>query len=310
MQTDNYSSTDLPVENRLLSQQGINLPAGFIEKEAVQYDTGLGTTYERWALNRLLLNMQARLGFNTLFEGPGDGMTGISGINSLILGQQGVEVTSLLPDPARAAFASQVWDFHAPQAHLTIQEAWDGQRLPFQDGEFEFVWNFNVMTCVKDFPMLVRELTRISSRYLFISVPNRSNYAFWLHRLHHRVAKDPWDHGRISWMHPTPWVRLFSEMGMNVEEVHWFDCPWWPDIVDPGQMIKDFLPFMKKLAAAARPENRLRWSYRELPYFCPAKHQDLHRRMEKLAFVEDSRILPLKRRFAHHFGVLASKEYN
>jgi hypothetical protein len=283
------------------------LPLNENPGQVVQADTGLGTTYERWALNRLLVDLHQRLGFESVLEAPSDGMTGISGINSLVLGRRGVNVTLQLPDPQKIHFARKVWEHHAPEAAVTFLNSEKEPRLPFEDGQFELVWNFNVMPRVPEPGVLIQEMMRVSRQRLLVCVPNKSNYAFWLHRLHHRVARDPWDHGRLHWMSPGPWINLLSSRGLQVQEVHWLDCPWWPDIVDPGQMLQDFFPFMRKLAEKARPGNRLRWNYRELPYYDTETHSELHRQMERLAFFENTPLKWLKQRFAHHVCILASK---
>ncbi|MFN2286332.1 MAG: hypothetical protein ACK2UQ_18085, partial [Anaerolineae bacterium] len=83
-------------------------------------DTGLGTTYERWALNRALQHIQQVCQTQSVLEGPGDGMTGIAGINSIVLGRQGIPVTLHLMDASRALYAESVWNIHAPQASLEI----------------------------------------------------------------------------------------------------------------------------------------------------------------------------------------------
>src|SRR5262249_51821354 len=136
-------------------------------------DTGLGTTYERWALNRLLSGLVTELGVRSLFEGPDDGMTGIAGLNSLVAGLQGVRVSLLRPSPGRAAFARTVWAHHAPDAGLELAEGWDGRRLPFDDGTFDLAWNFNVMPRAEDPQALLNELTRVSRKYVLLFVPNR-----------------------------------------------------------------------------------------------------------------------------------------
>jgi hypothetical protein len=286
-------------ESALISRQG--------STPVVQADTGMGTTYERWALNRLLVRLHHQLGFRNALEAPEDGMTGISGINSLILGLRKVEITLLLSDPDRAGFARKVWGHHAPGSGVKILNGWDENRLPFVNGQFEFVWNFNVMTRLADPLSLLNEMCRVSSRYIFICVPNRYNYAFWLHRLHHRVAKEPWDHGRVDRMEPAPWQKIFSDLGLQIQDIHWLDCPWWPDIVNPSQLIKDFFPFLKNLAARTRPESRYCWFYNELPYYQPVLHPEVHQRMARLAFFENTPVVPLKRLFAHHVAILARK---
>jgi hypothetical protein len=259
-------------------------------------------------LNRLLVQLHTALDLRTSFEGPDDGMAGIAGINSLPLGLQGVRTTLLLPHPGRAALARTVWHHHAPDADLETVETWDGKHLPFPDSCFDLAWNFNVMTRQGDPRSLLAELVRISRRYVLVFVPNRLNYSFELHRLHHRVAGQPWDHGRIDLMHPRPWRRWLTEMGLTVREAIWVDCPWWPDIVDFGQMIADFCPPLKGLARRARPENRYRWLGHQLPYYHLEEHPAIQRRLHRLAFFETSRRTWLKKLFAHHVGVLAVKE--
>ena len=103
---------------------------------------------------------------------------------------------------------------HAPDARLETVEEWDGKCLPFADGRFDLAWNFNVMTRQANPRAALEELVRVSRRYVLVFVPNRLNYSFGLHRLHHRVAGRPWDHGRIDLMHPEPWRRWFAEMGL------------------------------------------------------------------------------------------------
>ena len=87
-----------------------------LEAPITRADTGLGTTYERWAVNRLLSRLLSELDVQTLFEGPDDGMCGIAGLNSLVTGLQGVRVSLLLPSPEHAALTKTVWEYHAPEA--------------------------------------------------------------------------------------------------------------------------------------------------------------------------------------------------
>ena len=276
--------------------------------EITRADTGLGTTFERWALNCVLARLQARSSLHAVFEGPDDGMTGIAGLNSLTLGLQSAQVTLLLPEPARADFARSVWAMHAPEARPTIQASWDGRRLPFDDDTFDLAWNFNVMAQQTDPGRLLSELCRISRKYVLVCVPNRSNYSFWLHQLHHRVAHQPWPHGQVELMQPAPWRKMLAERGFETREVFWLDCPWWPDVVDPGQLIADFFPFLKGAVRRARPENRYRWEAQDLPYYRPDIYPQVHRQMESLAFFENSRLEWLKRLFAHHTGILAERD--
>ena len=240
-------------------------------------DTGLGTLFERWALNRQLVRLQSELGFRTVLEGPGDNMTGIAGLNSLVLGLGGATSRCSCPIRNRTEMAHSVWRHHAPDAVFETVESWDGHRLPFEDGQFDLAWNFNVMTRPDDPRSSWPRWSGSAVSMCSSSVPNRLNYSFGVHRLHHRVAHEPWDHGRIDLMHPDPWKRWLGEMGLKFRETIWVDCPWWPDIVDFGQLIADFCPPLKGLSRCARPENRYRWGGDELPYYRLDDHPEIRR---------------------------------
>jgi len=138
-------------------------------------------------------------------------------------------------------------------------------------------------------------------------VPNRRNYGFWLHRLHHWVAGEAWDHGPVELLTPKPWQGLLEDRGLKVHEPMWVDIPWWPDIVDISQMMVDFFPFLKFLAPKARPENRYCWDVEDLPYYDPSRYSQVHERMEQLSFIENSHLPLIKKLFAHHVGILGEK---
>lgn len=274
--------------------------------EVTCYDTGLGTTYERYALNKLLIRMARELDIRTVLEGPFDGMTGIAGLNSLVLARHGAQVCVVLPNREMASQAESAWEAADCRSHGTFVVSPE-PKLQFPDSSFDLVWNFNVISRLENFAEVLSEMLRVSRRYVLLFVPNRRNYGFWLHRLHHRVSGEPWDHGPVELLAPEPWQRTMEERGLEVHKPMWVDIPWWPDIVDVGQMMVDLFPFTKPLAARARPENRYCWDARNLPYFDPSRYPEVHARLERLSFIENSRLPIVKKLFAHHVGVLGEK---
>jgi SAM-dependent methyltransferase len=293
----------------MMTNQGNSLAAG----QPVCADTGLGTTFERWALNRALESLRQEYVFEQVLEGPDDGMTGIPGLNSLGLARAGTQVTLLLPDEARAGLARQAWAHYAPEAGARILAGRSAARLPFGNGEFDLAWNFNVINRWPTPEQLLAEMARVSRRYVLFFVPNRSNYGFWLHRLHHQAARQPWDHGPVELLQPDHWTKRLAAIGLQPIRTLWVDCPWWPDIIDISQMAADFFPLLKhapfnRLLRRASPESRMRWEISELPYYQPERYPELHAQMEKLAVFENRPSSPLKTRFAHHLGILAKKE--
>jgi hypothetical protein len=275
--------------------------------EITTCDTGLGTTYERWALNRLLSRIQSQHDIRSVLEGPGDGMTGIAGINSLILARGGAQVTVVLPDQARADLARRVYATYGCQDNVTFQVS-PVLKLSTPHPPFDLVWNFNVMPRLQTPGVALKEMIQASGRFVLVFVPNRANYSFWLHRLHHRVTHEAWDHGPPALLKTKPWQRLLQEQGLAVRETLLVDVPWWPDIVDLGRLIQDFFPPLSRWASKNQPENRYTWQADDLPYFDPARYAEVHRRLERLSFIERSRWRWLKTRFAHHVGVLAEKK--
>ena len=274
--------------------------------EVTRYDTGLGTTYERYALNRLLFRLAQELDIRTVLEGPFDGMTGIAGLNSLVLARHGARVCVVLPDQETANLAERAWDAAGCRSHGDFVVSPEPV-LQFPDNSFDLVWSFNVISRLDNFTEILDEMLRVSRRYVLLFVPNRRNYGFWLHRLHHWVSGEPWDHGPVELLSPRPWQRLLKEYGLKVHKPMWVDVPWWPDIVDISQMMVDFFPFLKPLADKSGPENRYNWDAKDLPYFDPSRYPKVHARMERLSLIENSRLPIVKKLFAHHVGILGEK---
>jgi hypothetical protein len=270
-------------------------------------DRGLGTTFERWALNRFLLRVTEGMQIESVLEGPDDGMTGIDGINSIVLGRRGAQATVMLRGKERAAFSRSIWQRYAPQAPVQFLTEFDGACLPFPDDSFDLVWNFNVMPREADPLQVLAEMKRVARKMVLICVPNRYNYSFWLHRLHHRVASEPWDHGEVGLMQARRWKQHFQSLGFHDIQTDHVDCPWWPDIVDISQLIADFFPFMRSAADKVKPESRYLWQADGLPYYDEDAFAEVHADMGKLAYFEDTPVRFIKRLFAHHTAVWARK---
>lgn len=278
-------------------------------QETIQtQDNGLGTTYERWALYRFLERIRRDFSIQSVLEGPGDGITGIAYLNSLGLSRSGVRATLAVTEPQRAAFALRVWSRYALQTHQPDLRVMDPSgNLAIFENHFDLVWNFNVINRHPRPLDLLEQMARASRRYVLVVVPNRKNYGFFLHRLQHRASGEDWDHGPLELLAAEPFQHKFAGLGLQVREVAWVDCPWWPDIVDFSAMLTSFLPFLDGVAGRLKPENRLAWPADSLPYYEPEKYPQVHQHMRRLAVIERSRWTPLKQRFAHHVAVLAEK---
>jgi hypothetical protein len=270
------------------------------------FDTGLGTVYERFALNSLLRQIASDREIRSVLEGPHDGMTGIAGLNSIVLALEGARVTTVLSSQQAVDLAMKVWRAVGCDSWVSFVVSASG-KLTFPSDSFDLVWNFNVLPRSPDVTVTIRAMTEVSRRYVLIFAPNRANYGFWLHRWQHQVAKEPWDHGDVALMDEQALERAMSAQGLRVLDTWLVDVPWWPDIADPGKLLTDFFPFLKPVADGAKPERRYKYDVHHLPYFDAQAYPEVHARMQRLGLIERSRWMPIKRRFAHHVGVLAEK---
>jgi len=272
----------------------------------VEADVGWGTTYERFSLYRCLDDLWDKNRFQTVLEGPHDGMAGIVGLNSLTLACRGAQVTVVLSRWAEAALARRVWqnEGYAERGTFIVASSLD---LGFPPASFDLVWNFNVLPQRDDGEAVLASMIRLSRRWVLVFVPNRRNYGLQLRRLQHWRAKRPWTYGDLTRMDGHWWARQMEAQGLRVHPLLYIDAPWWPDILDMGQFIADLFPFLSRWAQRMRPEQRCRWKAEDLPYFAPERHPQLQARMERWAFIERSRFSWLKPFFAHHVGVLGEK---
>ncbi|MCK4915232.1 MAG: hypothetical protein KAS89_03630, partial [Candidatus Eisenbacteria sp.] len=172
----------------------------------------------------------------------------------------------------------------------------------------DLVWNFNSLPQVASADALLDEMCEASSRFVMVFVSNTWNYGFPIHRLHHKVAREPWSHGDISVMNTGAVARKLADRGFKVVERLLVDTPWWPDIDSPiEEVAATFLPFLKRFVSGSKRLERYTWTVDTLPYFDDERLARLLPDIEKHFAIENTRVKPLKIFFAHHRGVLARR---
>jgi len=274
---------------------------------ATQKDTGLGTSYERVAVARLLAGLADRYTISKVLEGPTDGITGISGLNSVPLALAGASVDLVLGNPDEVALAERAWEALGLSDRVAIRAA-DGDSLGVEPRSHDLVWNFNSLPQVASADALLDEMCEASSRFVMVFVSNTWNYGFPIHRLHHKVAREPWSHGNISVMNASAVARKLSDRGFKVVERLLVDVPWWPDIDSPiEEVAATFLPFLKRFVSDSKRLERYTWTIDTLPYFDDERLASLLSDIEKHFAIENTGFKPLQIFFAHHRGVLAQR---
>jgi hypothetical protein len=274
---------------------------------AVDRDTGLGTTYERIAVARMLADLSRRHSIERVLEGPCDGITGIRGLNSVPLAQAGADIELVLKDEEEASLALTAWDLLGLSESVVVRSS-PGFRLEAAPRSFDLVWNFNALPQAPDPEGLVAEMCEASRDLVMVFVSNTWNYGFPVHRLHHRAAGEEWSHGDTRMMNTRRIADLLKAAGFEIVERLLVDTPWWPDIDSPiEEVAATFLPFLRRLKSGSARLERYTWKVDDLPYFDEEKRTALLRDLGRHFAIENSRLFPLKVFFAHHRGVLARR---
>jgi len=105
----------------------------------------------------------------------------------------------------------------------------DLHHTTFSDDSFDWVWNFAYFPSDSDHVALLREMKRISRRYVAIFSVNGRNIGAYIHRALHRRLKIPWTHGEVNFNFPNRLKRFVEEQGLRIVDKGVVDCPFWPD---------------------------------------------------------------------------------
>jgi hypothetical protein len=269
-----------------------------------EFDTGLGTSYERFALYSLLEKLAAELQIQSSLEGPIDGITGVNGINSIALARRGVRVIVVLPVMDLIRYAKRFYEAEdcLGGAHFVCSNELS------LNGQFDLVWNFNCLPQRDDYESVLEQMACRSRRYIMVFVSNTWNYGFWIHRLHHVIEKEHWYHGDIQTMNTRMISRVLQRMGFRTVRRLFVDVPWWPDIDSPiEEVTASFLPILKPFLKQSRRLEIYKYNHINFPYFHEGRRKALRDVLSSHLNFESTRIPLLKPLFAHHCGILAER---
>jgi hypothetical protein len=271
------------------------------------FDEGLGTTYERFVLDRIFEDLSARRRVESVAETPIYGMTGIDGINSVWWAKRGAEVTLVDDDTARTNRVRAVWDYLDLGAQLRLAAPAPSGELPFDDRRFDLVWNFAALWHVPDPGLWVAEMCRVSKGVVAIFVPNRYQLGYLMRK--YLFDREFFARVHEAWVEPPRIEHALSDAGFRVSVRGVMDVPPWPDTCVPisalwkgKQAEKREEPGAPPLAGASK-----RWHWNILRHYRDEDHE-LRRRVERLAFLDRLRVPPaLKLCWGHHRYLIAER---
>lgn len=196
-------------------------------------DEGLGSSYERIILNQKLFEIADTYGIESVLEAPSFGFTGISGINSIALAQNGMQVTILDHHYHRLEKIKKMWDLTDTEVKVLFND--DYSQLPFGDDSFDMSWNFSALWFVTNLAAFLRELDRTTKRVILLCVPNRSGLGFISQKILTKQRDMAYCYDNIK---PKKFIPILRKMKWELLDSDFIDCPPWPDI---GMSKEDFL---------------------------------------------------------------------
>lgn len=191
------------------------------------FNEGYGTAYERFSLNKFIIGMVNKYNISTVLEMPANGIMGIPGIKSMIFAKLGCKVTVSHPSQEFLNNAKRIWDCFGLEADF-VKSYWINS--VFNDDSFDLVWNFCVYEHFENPKEVVREMLRVTKKYIFIENQNIHNIGLPLHRLYHILKNETWDHGNVQQMRLSNLRKIIDELNAIEIDIGATDMPPWPDI--------------------------------------------------------------------------------
>lgn len=201
------------------------------ERYFTDTDEGLGSSYERIILNNKLASICKHFNISTVLEVPSYGFTGLSGINSMNLAKDGKMITLVDNDENRIELIEKTWkEMELP---LKIEYSKEFNPLPFADDSFDLSWNFSALWFVDDLSDFLKELTRVTSKAILLSVPNRSGVGYISQKI--LGFKELKRYLKEENILPRNIKREMKKKGWMLIDSNYIDCPPWPDIGMPKE---------------------------------------------------------------------------
>jgi len=274
------------------------------EKYFTDPHEGLGSSYERVVINNLLKRTADRYGVKSVLESPSFGFTGISGINLLFLADLGIRVYLEDHDERRLELIGKLWG----ELGRPLQTAYnrDYRKLDYPDSSIDMYFSFSALWFAQDLPCFLREVSRVTDKVIFISVPNITGLGYKMQIKDYSPQKYP--DLRLGNIDRKSIIFILGKLGWKLREAGWFDCPPWPDI---GMAKEDLLA--KWLPAALGSLIRKRGSAaRKAPLSIldhyTGKDPDFSARMMKHNWLEKFAPRVWKKYWAHHYHMVFDRE--
>ena len=188
-----------------------------------------GVTYDRYVLLQLHALMAAQMSIRTVVEMPSHGAKAAGSLYSIGFGLAGCDVTLVNPELEMVP----KWRELGIENRVKTISRVDVYHTGFEANSFDLAWNFVTWTELADPNRYLREMRRISSKYVMLVTCNNFQPGYPWHRFLHLIFGFPWTHGQVEYNHITRVRKLFRHSGLKVIEYGAIDTPGWPDPSGP-----------------------------------------------------------------------------
>ncbi len=269
------------------------------KKYLTDYNEGLGVVYERFVLNDYLDQLVDEYNVRTVLEAPLYGMAGVSGINSVSLAQRGCDVTLVDCVEERLKGITRIWRELELPAHFVLLHN-DFAHLPFEENSFDLAWEWAGLWYLPNAEALLRELTRVSRKLVFVAMPNNLQVGYLMRK--YLIDRDFFDTVDERWVQMRRIKSVLRDAGVHFIEQGVLDVPPWPDTVMPAAEVLRRLGIKsKKLESQFSGEG---WSWSTMAHYL-GQEPDLYERVMKYAWLDRASIpWQLKLVWAHHRYIL------
>lgn len=188
---------------------------------------GFGVTYDRYIMTIQQQMLTGQLAIGQVLELPSHGAKAAPSIYSLGYALAGAEVTVPNFDEAMRTH----WRALGLEDRLRTVQIDDATCTGFDDSSFDLVWNFVTFSELADKVGYIKEITRLTRRYVMLILCNNFQLGYPWHRIIHRAFKFPWTHGDTTYNYPWRARRFLRACGLKIFEYGTIDSPPWPDPV-------------------------------------------------------------------------------
>lgn len=177
-----------------------------------------------------------------------------------------------------------------------IRNCCDLANTSLRDNSYDLVWNFASFSTFKNHSDMLKEMIRLSKKYIVLCSVNSYNPGYFSHRFAHYITKVPWSHGDVIFYSPRKTRNYLRQHGLNIIKVGVLDSVPWPDSIG----FRDI-----RLHRMQKDMSEMNWHSRYVDYLCENRMPSWIRAVN--LFESIPMPLLIKFIYSHLFYVLAEK---